>query len=44
MIVRDEQDNLPNCLSSVAGLFDECPRDPEAMTMVGRPGPTGTAW
>ena len=23
MIVRDEQDNLPSCLSSVAGLFDE---------------------
>ena len=23
MIVRDEQHNLPNCLSSVAGLFDE---------------------
>ena len=23
MIVRDEQDNLPKCLSSVAGLFDE---------------------
>ena len=23
MIVRDEQENLPHCLSSVAGLFDE---------------------
>jgi glycosyltransferase involved in cell wall biosynthesis len=23
MIVRDEQDNLPHCLGSVAGLFDE---------------------
>ena len=23
MIVRDEQENLPRCLSSVAGLFDE---------------------
>lgn len=23
LIVRDEQENLPNCLSSVAGLFDE---------------------
>ena len=23
MIVRDEQDNLPRCLASVQGLFDE---------------------
>ncbi len=23
MIVRDEQENLPRCLGSVAGLFDE---------------------
>ena len=23
MIVKDEQENLPHCLGSVAGLFDE---------------------
>ena len=29
---------------AVATGVDECPRHPEAMTILGRPGPTGTAW
>jgi len=44
MIVRDEESNLPYCLSFIDGLFDECATSPsQPRIVVTGPRPGGSA-